>query len=85
VALFIKNVRYEDFEPAIQSLIADDIRIGKPGSAWQSVNIDVPLVDPQLPLETQMERLDLVFDAARRLYLFFVAHEAALLSIPQYK
>ncbi len=85
VALFIKKVKAEAFSPIVQPLLEGGIHIGGPGETWQSVRISVPEVDPQLGLETQIEALSEVFDAARCLYDFFLKHEAALLSIPTFK
>jgi hypothetical protein len=85
VALYIKNVLFKHFEPVVRPILVDGIRIGAPGAAWQSVNIEVPFVSPQLPLEGQAERLDQVFSAARQLFDFFEKHENALLGIPIFK
>ncbi len=85
VALFIKKVKAGAFDPVVRPLLGEGIRIGDPGGAWQSLRISVPYVNPQQPLETQVDAISNVFGAARRLYDFFLKHEDTLLRIPTFK
>src|SRR5260370_13087952 len=85
VALYIKNMKFADFSPVVQPLLKDGIQIGTPGTAWQSVNAKVPLVDPQVPLDNQLEALDKVFEAVGELYDFFIQNEKALLCLRAFK
>lgn len=82
VALYIKKVQFKEFELVVRPFLENAINIGAPGKTWQSVRIEVPYVNPQLPLDEQAENLDQVFLAAKQLYDFFVRHEAGLLRIP---
>src|SRR6266404_1147135 len=72
VALFIKNVRYVEFEAAVRPLLTTTIKIGAPRTAWQSVRILVPELDPLGTVEGQLDALDCVFKAAQELYEFFL-------------
>jgi hypothetical protein len=85
VALYIKNVKYDDFENAVKPLAGNGIKLGSSGTAWQSVRISVPLVDPTQPLEGQTSALDHVFVAARELYSFFLRNESTLLGLKTFK
>ncbi len=79
VALFIKNVRYVEFEAAVRPLLTTTIKIGAPRTAWQSVRILVPELDPLGTVEGQLDALDCVFKAAQELYEFFLENEAGSL------
>jgi hypothetical protein len=68
-----------------QPLLRDGVQLGDPGTSWQSVRIEVPLVDPLVPINDQLEALDKVFQAARDLYDFFIQNEQALLSVRTFK
>ncbi|WP_143749630.1 hypothetical protein [Mesorhizobium sp. WSM3879] len=85
VALYVKNVRFLDFATVVQPMLIDGIGLGPPGQSWQSVRIDVPYVDPQRSVEGQAKALAAVFEAARRLFDFFIEHEGPLLSVPTFK
>jgi hypothetical protein len=85
VALYIKKVKFADFEPIVRPLLKDSIQLGAPGTSWQSVKIDVPRVDPLVPIDSQLEALDKVFQAVRELYDFFIENEKALLSVRTFK
>jgi hypothetical protein len=85
VALYIKNVNYDDFRKAVQPLLGDGIMIAPAGTAWQSVRISVQPVDPTKPLEDQTSALDIVFQAVRKLYQFFLRNESVLLGLRAFK
>jgi len=85
LSLFVKNVRYEAFLPVVSNLIEPDMVVGDEGESWQSIQLLVPEVDPCLSVESQTEKLDQIFIAARRLYQFFIKNEIALLSIPKFE
>lgn len=85
VALFIKKVHFAEFAVATRMLLDEGIEIGDPGGSWQSVRIAVPYVDPQITVESQIDALDRVFEAARRLFDFFIRNEPVLLEIPTFK
>lgn len=85
VSLFVKNVAYRDFYPVALALIEPGMNIGAEGKTWQCIQIQVPEVDPLLSVQSQANRLDEVFKAARRLYDFFEANHAVLLSVPRSK
>lgn len=85
VSLFVKNVAYRDFRPVALALIEPGMNIGAEGKTWQSIQIQVPEVNPLLSVQSQANRLDEVFKAARRLFDFFEANHVALLGVPQSK
>jgi hypothetical protein len=85
VALFIKKVKYVEFETAVRPLLTTTIRIGAPGTTWQSVRIAVPEVDPMGTVEGQLAALEGVLKAARELYGFFLENEAVLMSVRTFK
>lgn len=85
ISLFIKNVRYEEFLPVAKSILEPGLNIGNKGGSWQSIQIRVPEIDPCKGVDIQRDKLDSVFNAARRLYEFFLKNEAALLAIPRFK
>ena len=82
VSLFVKNVKHKDFAPVVSNIIEPNMMIGAEGQSWQSIQIRVPPVDACLSVESQREKLDEVFQAARRLYGFFIKNESVLFSIP---
>jgi hypothetical protein len=82
VSLFVKNVAYRDFVPVAQPLLEPGMSIGAEGKTWQSIQMQVPEIDPLAGVQSQAERLDEVFKAVRRLYDFFQRNEAALLGVP---
>jgi hypothetical protein len=82
VSLFVKNVSYRDFLPVAQPLLESGMSVGSEGKTWQSIQIQVPEIDPLQGVQPQAQRLDEVFIAVRRLYQFYEKNEAALLSVP---
>lgn len=78
----MKNVAYRDFVPVTQPLLEPGMSIGAEGKTWQSIQIQVPEIDPLVSVQSQAERLDEVFKAVRRLYDFFEKNQAALLGVP---
>jgi hypothetical protein len=82
VSLFVKNVAYRDFCHVAQPLLEPGMSIGAEGKTWQSIQIRVPEIDPLVSVQSQADRLDEVFTAARLLYDFFEKHNAPLLGVP---
>jgi hypothetical protein len=85
VSLFIKNVAYKSFVSPARGLLDRNMRVGDPGADWQSIQIITPLIDVHSSVQEQADKLDRIFDAAKRLYEFFLLHEKALLAIPRQK
>jgi hypothetical protein len=85
VALFIKNVKYVEFETAVRPLLTAAKQMGAPGTAWQSVRTLVLKIDPLRTVEEQLDALDCVFKAARELYEFFLENETVLLGVRTFK
>jgi hypothetical protein len=81
VSLFVKNVAYRDFLPVAQSILEPGMSVGAEGKTWQSIQIQVPEIDPLQGVQSQAQRLDEVFVAVRRLYEFYEKNEAALLGV----
>ena len=84
MSLFVKNVKYQDFAPVALRLVEADMAVGA-GASWQSIQLRVPEIDPCLSVDSQKDKLDQVFIAARRLYEFFIKNERELLSIPKFR
>jgi hypothetical protein len=84
VSLFVKNVAYPDFLPVAQPLLEPGMSIGAEGKTWQSIQIQVPEIDPLVSVQSQADRLDEVFKAVRRLYDFFEKNQVALLGVPHF-
>ena len=50
VSLFVKRVSYPNFVTAIQNVLENEMRIARPATSWQSIRLDVPVIDVCLPL-----------------------------------
>ena len=58
------------------------MRIARSATSWQSIRLDVPVIDVCLPLGAQTDALIQIFQAAAQLRAFYLKHEGVLLSIP---
>ncbi len=81
VALFVKKVAYDDFVRAVQPILPEGLSVAPANKTWQGVRVTIPEIDPRRPIEVQLEAVDAMFRAARRLMEFFLAHEETLINI----
>lgn len=80
VVLWIKKVAFEEFMRVLGSYIASPM-IPLKRTSWQGIMLKVPRIDATQPFSDQQEAIRVVFEAARYLYAFFVAHEVAIVNL----
>lgn len=82
VCLFIKKVEFGAFRAFALPVLEEGMTVAPPGTSWQSIRITTGPVDPLQPLGSQIATLNKVFQAAQRLYEFYLNHETTFLGIP---
>lgn len=60
------------------------MHFAKHGSSWQSIQVRIPAIDVLKPFKELKEAVNQIFEAAKRIFRFFIEHEV-LLSIPTQK
>jgi hypothetical protein len=80
VVLWVKKVRFESFMRSLGPWLVSPM-VPLERSSWQGIMLRVPRIDPREPFSMQVGTVEAVFDAARRLYEFFGAHESIILDL----